>query len=85
MNKVIIAQANRDKSIIGLQSKISEVYRFMIEDGQLEKIISTKDILSQTSQVMLECAKFIQSYSQPDFCKWTKLHCPRFHKLTFMQ
>ena len=56
-----------DRSIQDLQSKIAGVYSLMIEDGRLEKIISMKDVLTQASQVMLECAKFIQAYSQPNF------------------
>ncbi|KAM6497762.1 hypothetical protein JOM56_005710 [Amanita muscaria] len=51
------------------QSRISDVYEFMLGDGQLEKMISMKDILSHASQVVYECAKFIQVYSQPNFCE----------------
>ncbi|KIL62151.1 hypothetical protein M378DRAFT_81543, partial [Amanita muscaria Koide BX008] len=68
-SQAILAQANRDKSIQDLQSRISDVYEFMLGDGRLEKMISMKDILSQASQVVYECAKFIQVYSQPNFCE----------------
>ncbi|KAM6497681.1 hypothetical protein JOM56_005629 [Amanita muscaria] len=50
--KAILAQANRDN-----------VYEFMLGDGQLDKLISMKDVLSQASQVMLECAKIIRLLS----------------------
>ncbi|KIL62156.1 hypothetical protein M378DRAFT_1056075, partial [Amanita muscaria Koide BX008] len=66
-SQAILAQANRDKSIQDLQSRISDVYEFMLGDGRLEKMISMRDILSQASQVVYECAKFIQVYSQPNF------------------
>ncbi|KIL57180.1 hypothetical protein M378DRAFT_400065 [Amanita muscaria Koide BX008] len=50
-----------------LPSKIADVYEFMLEDGRLENLISMQDILAQASQVVFECAKFIQVYSQPNF------------------
>ncbi|KIL65683.1 hypothetical protein M378DRAFT_10566 [Amanita muscaria Koide BX008] len=50
-----------------LLSRIADVYKFLVKDGQLKEIVSMKDILAQTSEVILECAKFIQSYSQPNF------------------
>ncbi|KIL56157.1 hypothetical protein M378DRAFT_539841 [Amanita muscaria Koide BX008] len=66
-SQAILAQANRDKLIQELQSRIADVYEFMLGDGRLDKLISMKDVLSQASQVMLECAKFIQVYSRPNF------------------
>ncbi|KAM6492821.1 hypothetical protein JOM56_010955 [Amanita muscaria] len=68
-SQAIITQANRDKSIQDLQSRIADVYEFMLGEGRLAELISMKDILSHASQVMFECAKFIQVYSQPNFCK----------------
>ncbi|KIL54743.1 hypothetical protein M378DRAFT_734096 [Amanita muscaria Koide BX008] len=68
-SQAIITQANRDKSIQDLQSRIADVYEFMLGDGRLAELISMKDILSHASQVMFECAKFIQVYSQPNFCE----------------
>ncbi|KAM6493687.1 hypothetical protein JOM56_010048, partial [Amanita muscaria] len=65
--QALLTQANQDKSIQELQSRIADVYEFMLEDGRLENLISMKDILSQASQVVYECAKFIQVYSQPNF------------------
>lgn len=75
-SQAIIAQANRDEAIQDLQQKISNIYQFMIEDDRLERLVWMKDILPQTAQVILECAKFINSYSQPSF-----LH--RFRKSVF--
>ncbi|KIL55933.1 hypothetical protein M378DRAFT_551027 [Amanita muscaria Koide BX008] len=68
----MLVQANQDKSIRELQSRIADVYEFMLEDGRLEKLISMKDILSQASQVVFECAKFVQVYSQPNFFRLGK-------------
>ncbi|KAM6504085.1 hypothetical protein JOM56_001028 [Amanita muscaria] len=69
LGDVIITQANKDSSIKDLLSRIADVYKFLVKDGQLKEVVSMKDILAQTSEVILECAKFIQSYSQPNFCE----------------
>ncbi|KAM6493709.1 P-loop containing nucleoside triphosphate hydrolase protein [Amanita muscaria] len=68
-SQAMLVQANQDKSIQELQSRIADVYEFMLEDGRLENLISMPDILPLASQVVYECAKFIQVYSQPNFCE----------------
>ncbi|KAG1906639.1 uncharacterized protein F5891DRAFT_474763 [Suillus fuscotomentosus] len=63
-SKIIIAQAQRDQSIINLLKKLAEVYRFMAQDDSLGKIESTRDIVGKIVHQTLECAPFIRDYSE---------------------
>ncbi|KAG1789927.1 uncharacterized protein HD556DRAFT_750281 [Suillus plorans] len=63
-SKIIIAQAQRDKSILRLLKKLAEVYRFMAQDDSLGKIESMRDIVAKVVHQTLECARFIRDYSE---------------------
>ncbi|KAG2351399.1 hypothetical protein BDR07DRAFT_32913 [Suillus spraguei] len=68
--KIIVAQADRDKAVLELLKKISEVYSFIMQDDMLNKISSMGAILAQISQQTRECANFIKNYSQTkNFCE----------------
>ncbi|KAG2094004.1 uncharacterized protein F5147DRAFT_417508 [Suillus discolor] len=61
-SKIIIAQAQRDQSILSL--KLAEVYRFIAQDDSLGKIESMRDIVGKIVHQTLECARFIRDYSE---------------------
>ncbi|KAG1901401.1 uncharacterized protein F5891DRAFT_254157 [Suillus fuscotomentosus] len=63
-SKIIIAQAQRDHSILSLLKKLAEVYRFMTQDDSLEKIESMRGIVEKIVHQTLECARFIRDYSE---------------------
>ncbi|KAG2104349.1 uncharacterized protein F5147DRAFT_807845 [Suillus discolor] len=68
-SKIIIAQAERDKSICSLLEKLAEVYRFMTLDENLGKIESMRGIVGKIVQQTHECARFIRDYSETkSFC-----------------
>ncbi|KAG2738420.1 hypothetical protein P692DRAFT_201935931 [Suillus brevipes Sb2] len=62
--KIIIAQAQRDKSIKSLLEKMAEVYRFLTQDDSLGKIESMRSIVGKIVQQILECARLIKGYSE---------------------
>ncbi|KIK31444.1 hypothetical protein CY34DRAFT_103294, partial [Suillus luteus UH-Slu-Lm8-n1] len=62
--KIIIAQAERDKSILSLLKKLGDVYRFMTDADNLGKIESMRDIVGKVTQQIFECARFIREYSE---------------------
>ncbi|KAG1900449.1 uncharacterized protein F5891DRAFT_1145935 [Suillus fuscotomentosus] len=67
--KIIVAQAERDKSIYSLLEKLAEVYRFMTRDDSLSKIESMRGIVGKIVQQTHECARFIRDYSETkNFC-----------------
>ncbi|KAG1871726.1 hypothetical protein DFJ58DRAFT_722459 [Suillus subalutaceus] len=63
-SKIIITQAECDKSICSLLQKLAEVYRFMTQDDSLVKIESMRGIVGKIIQQTLECARFIRDYSE---------------------
>ncbi|KAG2144631.1 uncharacterized protein EDB93DRAFT_1337942, partial [Suillus bovinus] len=63
-SKIIIAQAERDKSIHSLLKKLAEVYRFMTQDDNLGKIESMRGIVGKVAKQTMECARFIREYSE---------------------
>ncbi|KAG2118693.1 uncharacterized protein F5147DRAFT_757170 [Suillus discolor] len=63
-SKIIIAQTQRDQSILNLLKKLAEVYRFMTQDDSLEKIESMRGIVEKIVHQTLECARFIRDYSE---------------------
>ncbi|KAG1840890.1 hypothetical protein C8R48DRAFT_765866, partial [Suillus tomentosus] len=71
-SKIIIAQADRDKSICSLLEKLAEVYRFMTLDENLGKIESMRGIVGKIVQQTQECARFIRDYSETKSF-WTRL------------
>jgi hypothetical protein len=68
--QVIIAQAERDKSINNLLQKLAGVYRFITQDDSLDKIKSLRNIVGKIIKQTLECARFIGDYTETkSFCK----------------
>ncbi|KAG1819391.1 hypothetical protein DFJ58DRAFT_739431 [Suillus subalutaceus] len=65
-SKIIIAQAERDKSIHSLLEKLAEVYRFMTQEDSLGKIESMRGIVGKVAQQTIECARFIREYSETE-------------------
>ncbi|KAG1902624.1 uncharacterized protein F5891DRAFT_1215023 [Suillus fuscotomentosus] len=63
-SKIIVAQAERDKSIKSLLEQLAEVYHFMTLDDSLSKIESMCGVISKIAQQTLECACFIREYSE---------------------
>ncbi|KAG2045711.1 hypothetical protein BDR06DRAFT_1015381 [Suillus hirtellus] len=69
-SKIIIAQAQRDESILRLLKKLAEVYCFMTQDDSLEKFELMSSIVGKIVHQTLECARFIGDYSQTtSFCE----------------
>ncbi|KAG1879574.1 hypothetical protein C8R48DRAFT_589497, partial [Suillus tomentosus] len=69
-SKIIVAQAERDKSIHSLLEKLAEVYHFMTLDDSLSKIESMRGVVGKIAQQTLECARFIREYSETkSFCE----------------
>lgn len=64
-----------------LLPKIGRVYGFLLEDGTLNNIDATRDILAQFARVISACAQFTKSYAEtqnlceiiPPFCSWKVL------------
>jgi len=68
--QIIIAQAERDRSINNLLQKLAGVYRFITQDGDLGKIESMHSIVGKIIQQTLECARFIRNYTETEsFCE----------------
>ncbi|KAG2141151.1 uncharacterized protein EDB93DRAFT_639803 [Suillus bovinus] len=64
--KIVLAQVDRDKAVLKLVNKLCQVYSFITQDKDrmLGQIPSMRIILGQISQQTLECAQFIQNYSE---------------------
>ncbi|KAG2136500.1 uncharacterized protein EDB93DRAFT_1339417, partial [Suillus bovinus] len=62
--KIILAQAERDKSVHRLCQKLDQVYGFIIQDDNLFKVDSMRDVIGKIAQQTLECARFIREYSE---------------------
>lgn len=54
---------DRDAAVLKLLDKLSEVYRFIIQDDVLAQILSMCAILGKISHQVCECAQFISDYS----------------------
>lgn len=65
-SKIVLAQVDRDKALLGLVIKVAQVYDFICQDETLGQISSMGDIISQISQQILECAYFIRDYSMTE-------------------
>ncbi|KAG2340093.1 WD40 repeat-like protein [Suillus weaverae] len=63
-SKMILDQANRDDAVLGLLTKISDVYAFIMEEEELAKIESMLAIYGNIAKQTLECADFISHYSE---------------------
>ncbi|KAG2361762.1 hypothetical protein BDR07DRAFT_25502 [Suillus spraguei] len=70
--KIILAQGDRDKALLKLLKKISEVYSFIMQDDMLNEISSMGAILAKISQQTRECANFIKNYPETKNF-WTRL------------
>ncbi|KAG2153455.1 uncharacterized protein EDB93DRAFT_1336299, partial [Suillus bovinus] len=62
--KIILAQAERDKSVDCLLQKLDEVYGFITKDDNLSKVEPMRDVIGKIAQQTLECARFIREYSK---------------------
>jgi hypothetical protein len=61
---------DRDKAVHDLLKKLCQVYSFITQDEMLDQISSMRIILQQISQQALECAQFIENYSETKkFCE----------------
>jgi hypothetical protein len=68
--QIILAQVDRDKAVHDLLKKLCQVYSFITQDEMLDQISSMRIILQQISQQTLECAQFIENYSETKkFCE----------------
>ncbi|KAG2128368.1 uncharacterized protein EDB93DRAFT_1108997 [Suillus bovinus] len=68
--KIILAQAQRDESVHRLFQKLDQVYGFIIQDDNLFKVESMRDVVRKIAQQTLECARFIREYSETkSFCE----------------
>ncbi|KAG2753877.1 hypothetical protein P692DRAFT_20721960 [Suillus brevipes Sb2] len=61
---IIIAQAERDKSILSLLEKLADVYNFMNREDNFGKFESMRGIVGKLAQQTIECARFIREYSE---------------------
>jgi hypothetical protein len=68
--QIIIAQAKRDEKILSLYKRLVDVYGFMTDVANLDKIKSMRDMTGKVSEQTIECARFIREYSEPkSFCE----------------
>jgi hypothetical protein len=68
--QIILAQVDRDKAVLALINKMTQVYEFICQEETLDQISSMHIIIGQISQQTLECAHFIRDYSKTkDFCE----------------
>ena len=78
---MILDQADRDNAVRDLLEKVSDVYKFMNEDGRLTEIPNMQELYGKVARQTLECADFIVHYSETkSACKSSAL-CR--HSLTF--
>src|ERR1700733_10476634 len=73
--QIILAQVDRDSSIIHLVEVISDVYSFLKEAEPIKKIESNCRIFSFVAQQTTECAYFIRDYAM------NKTFCMSVHQL----
>jgi hypothetical protein len=65
----ILAQVDRDDSVIRLVKTMDDVYSFVEEADPMKKIDSLGQILELMAQQTTECAYFIRDYAtNKDFC-----------------
>ncbi|KAI6036041.1 hypothetical protein BKA83DRAFT_1011252 [Pisolithus microcarpus] len=63
-SQIIISQVNLDMAMSSLLSKISMVYKLLMEEEIVAKLTSMKDTLLQIAQLVRECSQFISNYSE---------------------
>ncbi|KAI6160428.1 hypothetical protein EDD17DRAFT_807205 [Pisolithus thermaeus] len=63
-SQIIISQVNLDMAMSSLLSKISMVYKLLMEDETSAKLTPMKDTLLQIAQIVRECSQFISNYSE---------------------
>ncbi|KIK33456.1 hypothetical protein CY34DRAFT_99569, partial [Suillus luteus UH-Slu-Lm8-n1] len=63
--KIIIAQKTRDDKILSLYKRLVDVYSFMTDSDNLDKITSMRDMTEKVSEQTKHCAHFIEEYSEP--------------------
>jgi hypothetical protein len=68
--QIIIAQKTRDDKILSLYKRLVGVYGFMTDADNLDKITSMRDMTKKVSEQTMNCAHFIEEYSEPkNFCE----------------
>jgi len=78
---MILDQEDRDNAVRSLLEKVSDVYKFMNEDGRLIEIPTMQELYGKMARQTLECADFIVHYSETKSeCESSALYC---HSLTF--
>ncbi|KIK33197.1 hypothetical protein CY34DRAFT_66416, partial [Suillus luteus UH-Slu-Lm8-n1] len=55
----------RDEKILSLYKRLVDVYDFMTDADNLDKITSMRDMTGKVSEQTIECARFIREYSEP--------------------
>ncbi|KIM56284.1 hypothetical protein SCLCIDRAFT_245909, partial [Scleroderma citrinum Foug A] len=63
-SKLILSQANLDKSIASLLFRVGQTYELILENNSSSTINATKDVLVQIAQIIRECAIFVSEYSE---------------------
>ena len=82
---MILDQEDRDNAVRGLLEKVSDVYKFMNEDGRVE-IPTMEELYGKVARQTLECADFIVHYSEmKSACESSALcrHSSAFNVVSF--
>ena len=58
----MLAQKDRDQTLLSLMQMVSDIYAFVLAADELKAIESHEKILLQMSEQIVECAYFIRDY-----------------------